>query len=127
MSEQNQDLPWWEKMMWRRKVFILHFWSTVIFPAAHHPLDWSNSEVGLFLGLLSLVTLTITLILYFSLVNQSDYQLIASVIININDSLINAMMIMAIIVGFVQVQDLKFVKTENEHDSLLLIGASGSE
>ena len=93
----------------------------------HHPLDWSNSEIGLFLGLLSLVTLTITLILYFSLVNQPSYQLIASVIININDTLINAMMIMAIIIGFVQVQNLKFVKTENEHDSLLLIGASGPD
>ena len=114
--------------MLRRKVCIMNFLivcSTVISPAAHHPLDWSNSEIGLFLGLLSLVTLTITLILYFSLVNQADYQLIASVIININDTLINAMMIMAIIVGFVQVQNLKFVKTENEHDSLLLIGASG--
>ena len=115
--------------MWRRKVFIRNFLivcSTVISPTAHHPLDWSNSEIGLFLGLLSLVTLTITLILYFSLVNQTDYQLIASVIININDTLINAMMIMAIIIGFVQVQNLKFVKTENEHDSLLLIGASGA-
>ena len=108
--------------------YILNICSfSLIPPAAHHPLDWSNSEIGLFLGLLSLVTLTITLILYFSLVNQPNYQLIASVIININDTLINAMMIMAIIIGFVQVQNLKFVKTENEHDSLLLIGASGPD
>ena len=35
------------------------------------------------------------------------------------------MMIVAIIIGFVQVQNLDFIKTENEHDSLLLIGASG--
>ena len=91
----------------------------------HHPLDWSNSEVGLFLGLLSLVTLTITLILYFSLVSQTNYQLIAIMIINTNDTVINAMMIVAIIVGFVQVQTLNTVKTEKEDDSLLLIGASG--
>ena len=94
--------------------------------AAHHPLDWSNSEVGLFLGLLSLVTLTITLILYFSLVSQTNYQLMAIMIINTNDTVINIMMIVAIIVGFVQVQNLNTIKTENEHDSLLLIGASGT-
>ena len=46
-------------------------------------------------------------------------------IVNLNDTVINAMMIVAIIIGFVQVQNLDFIKTENEHDSLLLIGASG--
>ncbi len=34
------------------------------------PLDWSSSAFGLFMGLLSLVALIITLIVYFALVNQ---------------------------------------------------------
>jgi hypothetical protein len=34
------------------------------------PLDWSSSSFGLFMGLLSLVTLIINLIIYFALVNQ---------------------------------------------------------
>ena len=62
---------------------------------------------------------------HLSLVSQTNYQLIAIMIINTNDTVINAMMIVAIIVGFVQVQTLNTVKTENEDDSLLLIGASG--
>ena len=36
--------------------------------------DWSSSSFGLFMGLLSLVTLIITLILYFALVNQEEYR-----------------------------------------------------
>jgi hypothetical protein len=36
--------------------------------------DWSASSFGLFMGLLSLVTLIITLILYFALVNQEEYR-----------------------------------------------------
>ena len=47
----------------------------------YHRLDWSGSDVGLFIGLLALVTLTITLILYFSLVSQEEYHLIAVLII----------------------------------------------
>lgn len=35
-----------------------------------HPLDWSSSSFGLFMGLLSLVALIINLIVYFALVNQ---------------------------------------------------------
>ena len=49
------------------------------------------------------VTLTITLILYFSLVKQERFQLIAVLIINITDTVINLIMIAAIIIGFVQV------------------------
>ena len=91
----------------------------------YHRMDWSGSDVGLFIGLLALVTLTITLILYFSLVNQEQYHLIAVLIINVTDTAINIFMCIAIIIGFVQVRNLRFVQAENEHDGLLLIGASG--
>lgn len=37
-------------------------------------LDWSSSSVGLFVGLLSLVALIITLILYFALVDHEDFR-----------------------------------------------------
>ena len=88
-------------------------------------MDWSGSDIGLFIGLLSLVTLTITLILYFSLVNQERFHLIAVLIINVTDTAINIFMCIAIIVGFIQVRNLRFVQAENEHDVLLIIGASG--
>ena len=91
----------------------------------YHRLDWSGSDVGLFIGLLALVTLTITLILYFSLVSQEEYHLIAVLIINITDTAINIFMCVAIVIGFVQVRNLRFVQAENEHDVLLIIGASG--
>ena len=88
-------------------------------------MDWSGSDIGLFIGLLSLVTLTITLILYFSLVNQERFHLIAVLIINVTDTAINIFMCIAIIIGFIQVRNLRFVQAENEHDVLLIIGASG--
>ena len=91
----------------------------------HYRLDWSQSEVGLFFGLFALVTLTITLILYFSLVSQVKYQLIAVLVINITDTIINLAMIIATIIGFVQVRNLSFHSNDNEHDSLLVVGALG--
>jgi hypothetical protein len=57
-----------------------------------------------FAGLFALVTLTITLILYFALVNQEDFHLIAVLIINVSDTIINLLMAFAIIVGFFQVR-----------------------
>ena len=91
----------------------------------HQRLDWSGSDCGLFLGLLALVTLTITLILYFSLINQERFHLIGVLIINITDTIISIFMCIAIIVGFIQIRNLRFVQIDNEHDILLIIGASG--
>jgi len=88
-------------------------------------MDWSSSAIGLFLGLLALVTLTITLILYFALVNQENFHLIAVLIINVNDTIINTLMVVAIIIGFFQVRNLQFVQSENEHDILMIISAFG--
>ena len=74
---------------------------------SHHPLDWSSSAVGLFIGLFALVTLTIGLILYFALVSQERYHLIAVLIINISDTVINCFMIIAMVVGFIQIRNLR--------------------
>jgi hypothetical protein len=57
-------------------------------------------------GLFALVTLTITLILYFALVNQEDFHLIAVLIINVSDTIINLLMAFAIIIGFFQVRQV---------------------
>jgi len=91
----------------------------------HQRMDWSSSAIGLFLGLLALVTLTITLILYFALVNQKDFHLIAVLIINVSDTVINGLMVIAIIIGFIQIRNLKFVQSENTHDMLMIISAFG--
>ena len=48
------------------------------------PLDWSGSSLGLFMGLLSMVTLIIALILHFALVNQQEYHLVAILINNVS-------------------------------------------
>ena len=78
----------------------------------HHqrePLDWSSSSYGLFMGLLSLVTSIITLIIYFALVNQDKYQLFAILINNVSDTVINFLMIFAMIYGFVRTRHLQFL------------------
>ncbi len=62
------------------------------------PLDWSSSSVGLFLGLLSLVTLIISLIIYFALVNQDDFRLVAIVVNSGADSIVNFSMVIAMLV-----------------------------
>ena len=73
------------------------------------PLDWSSSSFGLFMGLLSLVTLIIALILYFALVNQEEFRLFAILANNISDTIINCLMIIAMIVGFFQIRHLQFL------------------
>ncbi|XP_023336803.1 uncharacterized protein LOC111707854 [Eurytemora carolleeae] len=94
-------------------------------PRPYLRMDWSSSAIGLFLGLLALVTLTITLILYFALVNQENFHLIAVLMINVNDTIINCLMVLAIIIGFIQIRNLQFVQSDNEHDILMIISAFG--
>ncbi|XP_040580037.1 proton channel OtopLc isoform X2 [Lepeophtheirus salmonis] len=93
----------------------------------HRPyhLDWSSSSVGLFMGLLSLVGLIISLILYFALVNQEKYRLLAVLINNIMDTLINGLMILAMIFGFYQTRKLSLVRSEKDYDIISIISASG--
>ena len=53
------------------------------------PLDWSSSSVGLFLGLLSLVTLIIGLITYFALIEQEEYTTVAVLVNTLSETAIN--------------------------------------
>merc|ERR1719369_2509595 len=87
--------------------------------------DWSGSDIGLFAGLLALVTFTITMLLYFSMVNQKQFQHIGVLMINITDTGITAFMCIAIIIGFLRVRNLQFLQKKNETDGLLVISASG--
>jgi len=113
------------KNVGRRPTFVMIGESETKKERQYRRMDWSSSAIGLFLGLLALVTLTITLILYFALVNQENFHLIAVLIINVNDTIINALMVIAIIIGFCQVRNLQFVQSENEHDILMIISAFG--
>lgn len=78
------------------------------------PLDWSSSSVGLFLGLLSLVTLIISLIIYFALVNQPDFHLVAIVVNSAADSIVNLSMVAAMLVGFFQIRHLHLAGDEQQ-------------
>ena len=72
------------------------------------PLDWSSSSFGLFTGLLSLATSIIALILYFALINQQEFRYVAILANNISDTIINGLMIVAMIIGFFQIRSLQF-------------------
>ena len=54
-------------------------------------------------GLLALTILCSVLILYFALVNQSEFQMFAILSTNITDMVVNAIMVFAMIWGFFQV------------------------
>lgn len=89
-------------------LFVVCFSQTM----SHHPrepLDWSSSSFGLFIGLLGLVTSTVVLILYFALVNQDDLRFFAILANNISDTIINTMMIVAMVIGFFQIKNLELV------------------
>eukprot|EP00095_Tigriopus_kingsejongensis_P005656 maker-scaffold209_size256900-snap-gene-0.22 protein:Tk05656 transcript:maker-scaffold209_size256900-snap-gene-0.22-mRNA-1 annotation:"conserved hypothetical protein" len=89
------------------------------------PLDWSSSSVGLFLGLLSLVTLIICLILYFALMDQSDYKPMAIIINSVSDIVINAGMSLAILIGFVQVGRMDFHPPARPNDADVILVLTG--
>jgi len=113
------------KNVGRRPNFIMTGETQIKKEREHQRMDWSASAIGLFLGLLALVTLTITLILYFALVNQESFHLIAVLLINVNDTIINGLMVVAIIIGFFQIRNLQFVQSDNVHDVLMMISAFG--
>ena len=88
-------------------------------------LEWSGSDVGLFTGLLVLVTHMITMLLYFSLINQPNYRYMAVLIMNITDTTINALMSLAILIGFIRVKNMKIIQDQEDQDILLTLSASG--
>ena len=55
------------------------------------------------------MTSTVVLILYFALVNQDELRFFAILANNISDTVINAMMIVAMVIGFFQIKNLELV------------------
>eukprot|EP00094_Tigriopus_californicus_P010477 TCALIF_10106-PA protein Name:"Similar to Otop2 Otopetrin-2 (Mus musculus)" AED:0.10 eAED:0.10 QI:20/0.5/0.22/1/0.37/0.22/9/0/754 len=90
------------------------------------PLDWSASSVGLFLGLLALVTLIISMILHFALIDQHDYTTLAITIDSSIDSVINVCMIVGSLVGFLQIQNLVLINSHHvQADKIMIITGFG--
>ena len=88
-------------------------------------LDWTGSDLGLFAGLFALVSLVITMLLYFSMVSQHQYKRIAVLVINITDTSITASMCCAIMIGFYQARNLKIIQNKSDNDLLLSISSLG--
>ncbi|XP_017054744.1 proton channel OtopLc isoform X2 [Drosophila ficusphila] len=89
--------------------------------------DCVGSSKGLFFGLLLLVGALICLILFFVLVRHQQFSLLAIYLADASHCVLMAFAILAIIVGFIRVKNLKFRCEEqsNLNDILLRISAFG--
>ncbi|KMZ08320.1 proton channel OtopLc isoform X7 [Drosophila simulans] len=89
--------------------------------------DCVGSSKGLFFGLLLLVGALICLILFFVLVRHQQFSLLAIYLADASHCILMAFAILAIIVGFIRVKNLKFRCEEqsNLNDILLRISAFG--
>ncbi|XP_068139761.1 proton channel OtopLc isoform X3 [Drosophila tropicalis] len=89
--------------------------------------DCVGSSKGLFFGLLLLVGALICLILFFVLVRHQKFSLLAVYLADASHCILMAFAILAIIVGFIRVKNLKFRCEEqsNLNDILLRISAFG--
>ncbi|KAL9880539.1 proton channel OtopLc isoform X5 [Glossina fuscipes] len=89
--------------------------------------DCVGSSKGLFFGLLLLVGALICLILFFVLVRHQQFSLLAIYLADASHCILMAFAILAIIVGFFRVKNLKFRCEEqsNLNDILLRISAFG--
>ncbi|KAJ8919487.1 hypothetical protein NQ315_002108 [Exocentrus adspersus] len=108
-----------EIMLSRRAVALAH--------AQQGRVDCVGASKGLFFGLLMLVGSLICLILFFVLVYNKDFWLLAIYLADVSHCVLMVLSIIAIIVGFIRVQSLKF-KTEEQsdlNDILLRVSAFG--
>ncbi|XP_051860453.1 proton channel OtopLc isoform X4 [Drosophila albomicans] len=89
--------------------------------------DCVGSSKGLFFGLLLLVGALICLILFFVLVRHQQFSLLAIYLADASHCILMAFAILAIIIGFIRVKNLKFRCEEqsNLNDILLRISAFG--
>uniref|UniRef100_U5EQT7 Putative conserved plasma membrane protein n=1 Tax=Corethrella appendiculata TaxID=1370023 RepID=U5EQT7_9DIPT len=89
--------------------------------------DCVGASKGLFFGLLMLVGALICLILFFVLVRHQELSLIAIYLADVSHCALMVFAILAIIIGFIRVQTLKFRCEEqsNLNDILLRISAFG--
>ncbi|XP_060532283.1 proton channel OtopLc isoform X7 [Cylas formicarius] len=89
--------------------------------------DCVGASKGLFFGLLMLVGSLICLILFFVLIRNPELGLLAIYLADVSHCVLMVLSILAIIIGFIRVQGLKF-KTEEQsdlNDILLRVSAFG--
>ncbi|KAK9727735.1 Otopetrin [Popillia japonica] len=89
--------------------------------------DCVGASKGLFFGLLLLVGSLICLILFFVMIHHRDLGILAIYLADVSHCVLMALSIIAIIVGFVRVQQLKFRIEEQSdlNDILLRVSAFG--
>ncbi|XP_048516739.1 proton channel OtopLc isoform X12 [Dendroctonus ponderosae] len=108
-----------EIMLSRRAVAMAH--------AQQGRVDCVGASKGLFFGLLMLVASLICLILFFVMIHHKDLGLLAIYLADVSHCVLMVLSIVAIIIGFIRVQNLKF-KTEEQsdlNDILLRVSAFG--
>ncbi|XP_026671432.1 proton channel OtopLc isoform X7 [Ceratina calcarata] len=106
-----------EAMLSRRAVALAH--------AGHTRVDCVGASKGLFFGLLLLVGSLICLILFFVLIHHPDFGLIAIYLADVSHCVLMVFSIVAIIVGFIRVQSLKFKAEEQSDLNDILLRVSG--
>ncbi|XP_043484185.1 proton channel OtopLc isoform X6 [Leptopilina heterotoma] len=108
-----------EAMLSRRAVALAH--------AGHGRVDCVGASKGLFFGLLLLVGSLICLICFFVLIRNPGMGLLAIYLADASHCLLMALSIIAIIIGFIRVQSLKFKAEEQSdlNDILLRVSAFG--
>lgn len=88
-------------------------------------MDCVGASKGLFFGLLLLVGSLICLILFFVLIHHPDFGLIAIYLADVSHCVLMVLSIIAIIVGFIRVQSLKFKAEEQSDLNDILLRVSG--
>ncbi|XP_044729803.1 proton channel OtopLc isoform X2 [Chrysoperla carnea] len=108
-----------EVMLSRRAVAMAH--------AQHGRVDCVGASKGLFFGLLLLVGSLICLILFFVLIHHPELGLLAIYLADVSHCALMGLSIIAIIIGFIRVQHLKFRSEEQSdlNDILLRVSAFG--
>ncbi|KAK9873107.1 hypothetical protein WA026_020836 [Henosepilachna vigintioctopunctata] len=109
-----------EVMLSRRAVALAH-------AQQNGRVDCVGASKGLFFGLLLLVGSLICLILFFVLIHQEQFSILAIYLADVSHCALMGLSIIAIIIGFIRVQRLKF-KTEEQtdlNDILLRVSAFG--
>lgn len=91
----------------------------------HTRVDCVGASKGLFFGLLLLVGSLICLILFFVLIHHPDFGLVAIYLADVSHCVLMVLSIVAIIVGFIRVQSLKFKAEEQSDLNDILLRVSG--
>lgn len=109
-----------EVMLSRRAVALAH-------AQRNGRVDCVGASKGLFFGLLLLVGSLICLILFFVLIHQEKFSIVAIYLADVSHCVVMGLSIIAILIGFIRVQHLKFRIEEQTdlNDILLRVSAFG--